>query len=125
MMRGRIWVESEEGQGSRFHFTAHFGVATEVLGAQPNEEASLSAGPVLVVDDNATNRHILSDLLTRWGMQCTVKGDGEAGLAALRQAKAKGCRFQLLISDAHMPAMDGFTWHSKLRTIPNWATRRL
>src|SRR5439155_479873 len=72
LMGGVIWVESELGQGSRFHFTARFGLQKESAVRPPAKEVSLTGLSVLVVDDNATNRKILQEILSKWDMKSTL-----------------------------------------------------
>jgi two-component system, sensor histidine kinase and response regulator len=74
--------------------------------------------PVLVVDDNATNRRILHEILTRWQMRPTTVAGGEAALVALTQAKAAGAPFSLVLLDVHMPEMDGFSVAARIRQDP-------
>ena len=109
MMGGRIWLESESGLGSKFHFTACFGISqTPASFTRLNETLNLAGVRVLVIDDNATNRRVLGDTLTRWGMRPALVEGGADGLRALRDANESGACFQLVITDAHMPEMDGF-----------------
>ncbi len=126
MMGGRIWVESEVGMGSTFHFEARFGV-TEVEGEPPDaiELAALQDLPVLVVDDNATNRRILAEVLTHWHMQPTVVDSGREALIALEQAQHDGTPFALVLLDAMMPEMDGFTLAEQIMQRPELAEATL
>ena len=120
MMGGRIWIESEVGQGSRFLFTARFGVAKNAA-PRAVEQVSLQGIPVLVVDDCATNRRILEDMISRWGLKPTLAESGEAGLTALHRARDSGTPFTLVLTDAHMPEMDGFTLTERIKLNPELA----
>ena len=124
MMGGEIWVKSELGKGAEFHFrikVGQGGSATAWAASGP-AEGILRGQRVLVVDDNQTNRRILDRLLTRWGMQVICVNNGDEGLVELAKAHIAGDSFRLIITDMHMPGMDGFTLIEKIRGMPDFAS---
>ena len=120
LMLGQMWVESAEGAGSTFHFTASF----ETAAALP--EAAARALPlahlsVLIVDDNAVNRHILHEQVVRWGMVPTLVAAGAAAIETLSHAASAGHPFDLVLLDASMPEHDGFWVAGQIASRPELA----
>jgi signal transduction histidine kinase/DNA-binding response OmpR family regulator len=124
MMGGRIWAESAPGKGSCFHFTARFAEARTSSVSKPTSVASsiLVGVKVLIVDDNRTNRRILEGLVTHWGMIPTVASDGELALGLCDAAVADNSPFNLVLTDMHMPRMDGFGLVERLKERPDHCT---
>ncbi|MEO8069934.1 MAG: response regulator [Acidobacteriota bacterium] len=116
LMGGRVWVDSETGRGSTFHFTAQFGpVPVPGIVAAP-EGVDLRAVSVLVVDDNATNRRLLEQMLLGWSMIPTLADSAPEALAALRKAEEFGRPFRLVLTDVEMPDVDGFALAEAIKT---------
>lgn len=126
LMGGTLGVESELNQGSTFHFTARFG-RTNMAAPLPAScsRIRLVNLPVLVVDDNHTNRRILEELLTAWGMRPTLAATAPEALTLLQQAAVSGEPFALALIDGHMPDMDGFQLAQTISHCPELAGLRM
>ena len=123
LMGGRIWAESAVGAGSTFHFTARFQVAGKATAHPvPVAPTSLHGLPVLVVDDNCTNRRFLYEILAHWQMRPTAADGGMVALHELKRAVMLGEPFPLILLDAQMPDIDGFMVAERIRQDPELST---
>ena len=116
LMGGTLCVDSEVDRGSTFHFTADFELPlTAPAGRVPQGPKALEDLRILVVDDNATNRRILEEMLASWQMKATCTANGAAALEALRLAALADERFHAVVSDCQMPEIDGFALARSIR----------
>jgi PAS domain S-box-containing protein len=125
LMGGQMGVTSTPGQGSTFWFTAVFGKQVENAAVSQPQLVSLEKLRVLVVDDNATNRKILSHQLNSWGMIHQEADSGFRALELLRSAAAEGVPYDLAVLDLMMPGMDGFELARTIKSDPGIAGMHL
>jgi PAS domain S-box-containing protein len=121
LMGGRIWVDSQVGQGSTFHLRARFGIGEAVGVSELENQVNTGGVRVLVVDDSATNRRVLRDVLRQWKMVPTLADSASAALRELEQAAEQGLPFSLILTDGCMPETDGFALVKTIRQNPRLA----
>jgi PAS domain S-box-containing protein len=117
MMNGRVWVESQPGKGSTFHFHARFGLQAEPMPRRMLHIDELRGTRVLIVDDNASAREILSSMMRSFGLKTDVAIDGRHALTKVRDAESASRFYDLVVMDWKMPEMDGLETLCKLRDL--------
>jgi signal transduction histidine kinase/DNA-binding response OmpR family regulator len=117
-MQGKLWLESEQGKGSCFHCTFVVGVSAQ-LDRVSERGGGFSGLRVLVVDDNATNRTILTSMLEGWGAWVTAAASAQEALAVMQRGAQSGEPFRAVLTDLHMPDMDGFDLVEQIKNAPN------
>ncbi|MCC9599062.1 PAS domain-containing protein [Stieleria sp. JC731] len=115
LMGGAIEVDSEVGRGSTFQFDLHLGVSADAEATASQGLVQVGGTKVLVVDDNATNRAILKEMFSNWGMNPIVAESGKVALALLREAERSDQPCKLIVTDIHMPEMSGYDLVQQIR----------
>jgi PAS domain S-box-containing protein len=125
LMGGQIALESEVGLGSNFHFTLEMAMLSDSPLADYQQTGRVAGMPVLIADDNATNRRLLQEMLGNWKMLPTVTSNGQEALEELIRASEAGQPYGLALLDLQMPDMDGFQLIERIRQHPEFIVKTM
>jgi signal transduction histidine kinase/DNA-binding response OmpR family regulator len=124
LMNGRMWVDSTDGGGSTFHFTAEFQIPADSSDRGRGFNL-LKDRPVLLVDDNLTCRRALADILRRWQIEPVLAASGDEAWEILERESAAGIHFPLVILDRYLPGIDALELARRIRTGASLGTPRV
>ncbi len=116
LMEGELRVESEVGQGSRFSFTAKLQIQSRNVDTETLDPVPIEGIHVLIIDGNETNRLIVHDMLSNWGMKPTAQASIEDAVAMLRQSRSKQDAFALVLADANLVSQQNTDWVKSIQT---------
>jgi signal transduction histidine kinase/DNA-binding response OmpR family regulator len=125
LMKGRIWVDSRVGQGSTFHFLLRLKIAAQQPASPPQTDAAAFSSPVLIVDDSATHREILREMLESWRIPAVTVEDGARAFGMLLFSAQRGQPYQVALIDDEMPETSGAELIERIAQEPRLATTRV